>query len=319
MISVIVPVYKVEAYLDRCVQSILDQSYADFELVLVDDGSPDRSGAMCDEWAKKDSRIKVVHKENGGLSDARNAGFTASQGEWVTFVDSDDYIHRETLRVLYEAVIHHGTAVSCGGLMGTTGEPLPDEKMEMSSWTPGDFYIRHADYAIPAYGKLYRRDLVLPYPVGKLHEDRFVTHKILFACDRIAVVDARLYACYRNPESITRAVWSPRRMDDFEACEEQTLFFSRMGNRELLNCHIQGYVQCLIQQMKLIDALPQPEKYGTEKAWMKKKAKKLLRKYLFSRGFVKDENMWLYATFYPNTIRAMGTAKAVWCKLVGRK
>jgi hypothetical protein len=107
-------------------------------------------------------------------------------------------------------------------------------------------------------------------------------------------------------------------MDDFEACEEQTLFFSRIGNRELLNCHIQGYVQCLIQQMRMIDALPRPEEYVAERAWMKRKAKKLLRKYFFSKGFLKEENMWIYAVFYPATTRVLGTAKAVWRKLFGR-
>ena len=111
-ISVIVPVYKVEAYLDRCVKSILDQTFEDFELILVDDGSPDRCGVMCDGWAAKDRRIRVIHKENGGLSDARNAGINAALGDWLTFIDSDDYVHPNMFQVLLDAAYISGTSVS---------------------------------------------------------------------------------------------------------------------------------------------------------------------------------------------------------------
>lgn len=99
-LSIIVPVYKVEKYLDRCVQSILGQTFEDFELILVDDGSPDSCGKMCEDWAGKDSRIKVIHKKNGGLSDARNAGLDIAQGEYIGFVDSDDYIKPDMYEIL---------------------------------------------------------------------------------------------------------------------------------------------------------------------------------------------------------------------------
>ena len=90
LVSIIVPIYKVEEYLDECVESIINQTYSNIEIILVDDGSPDRCPQLCDEWAKKDNRIKVIHKENGGVSSARNAGITLSKGEWIWFVDSDD-------------------------------------------------------------------------------------------------------------------------------------------------------------------------------------------------------------------------------------
>ena len=103
-ISVVVPVYKVEAYLDRCVQSIVNQSFGDFDLYLVDDGSPDNCGAMCDAWAEKDSRIRVIHQQNGGLSAARNAGLNGAKGQYIAFVDSDDYIYPVFLERLYQAI-----------------------------------------------------------------------------------------------------------------------------------------------------------------------------------------------------------------------
>ena len=116
LISIIVPVYRVEPYLDRCVQSIVDQTYQNLEIILVDDGSPDNCPAMCDAWAAKDSRVKVIHKENGGLSDARNAGLAAAAGEYIGFVDSDDWISPDMYRLLYENMAEHGSDVSACGV-----------------------------------------------------------------------------------------------------------------------------------------------------------------------------------------------------------
>ena len=117
-ISVIVPVYKVEEYLDECVESILRQSYSNFELILVDDGSPDRCGEMCDNYKKRDARIEVIHKTNGGLSDARNAGLRVASGEYITFVDSDDAIADNYLEILYKALKKYGVDIVQGEEIG---------------------------------------------------------------------------------------------------------------------------------------------------------------------------------------------------------
>ena len=119
MISVIVPVYNVAAYLDRCVKSIVNQTYADLEIILVDDGSPDQCGTMCDNWAMKDKRIKVVHKENGGLSDARNAGIEVASGDYIGFVDSDDWIEPDMYQDLLEAVEREGAELAVTGINRT--------------------------------------------------------------------------------------------------------------------------------------------------------------------------------------------------------
>ena len=116
LISVIVPIYKVEKYLDRCVESIVNQTFSDIEIILVDDGSPDNCGKMCDEWAKKDARIKAFHKENGGLSDARNFGIEHSTAEFLIFIDSDDFIEPQMLEVLYGLITEHGADVAVCGL-----------------------------------------------------------------------------------------------------------------------------------------------------------------------------------------------------------
>ena len=128
MISIVVPVYKVEKYLDKCVQSILAQTYKDFELILVDDGSPDNCPQMCDEYAKKNKKIRVVHKNNGGLSDARNAGTTIASGEFVTYVDSDDYVSKDYLAILNDLRIKHEADISVGGLCTFLEDNSPNPK-----------------------------------------------------------------------------------------------------------------------------------------------------------------------------------------------
>ena len=133
LISVIVPVYKVEAYLDRCVQSIVDQTYTNLEIILVDDGSPDRCPQMCDEWAKRDNRIRVIHKENGGLSDARNAGMQAASGTYIAFVDSDDWLELRCIEYLYQTAEKNACEiVGCAFRMtdGTKEEPVKPQYHE---------------------------------------------------------------------------------------------------------------------------------------------------------------------------------------------
>ena len=144
-ISVIVPVYKVEEFLSRCVDSILCQSYPDFEVILVDDGSPDRSGQMCEDYARQDSRIHVIHQENGGLSAARNSGidwaFAHSDSRWLAFVDSDDWVHPDFLKVLYETAEQTLCKISVCDFFRTSGENFPEQPYNCAMRiAAGDFY-----------------------------------------------------------------------------------------------------------------------------------------------------------------------------------
>ena len=260
-IRIIVPVYKVEAYLDRCVESILNQTYRDFELILVDDGSPDNCGAMCDSWAAKDSRVIAFHKENGGVSAARNAGMDIARGEWITFIDSDDYIHPQMLDALYSAVMEHGVKVAACGYSETAGEPLvQDVDTQARICAPQDFYTQRCTNATVPWGKLYHRDVVLPYPVGKLHEDEYVTYRILFACEKIAVIDTALYGYYQNDSGITRSQWTPRRMDIFYAFEQRVDFFQANGYAQLAEDHAFRYIWDVQRQMALIMQLTRRER-----------------------------------------------------------
>ena len=238
-ISVIVPVYKVEPYLRRCVDSILGQTFTDFELILVDDGSPDNCPAICDEYAQKDNRIHVIHQKNGGLSAARNAGidwaFANSDSQWLTFVDSDDWIHPMMLEALYTATQNLNVSVSVCGYTETSGdEPtIQPNDCRAELCTAEDFYSHKFTNAIIACGKLYQKDCFseLRYPIGKIHEDEFTTYKILFSADRIAVIQSPLYFYYQNAAGIMKSQWSPKRLDSIQAAEEQIQFF--FGNHYL--------------------------------------------------------------------------------------
>lgn len=213
MISVIIPVYNVSAFLERCLDSVVKQE-AIREIILVDDGSTDDSGAICDRYAQTDSRITVIHKENGGLSSARNAGLDIAAGEYVAFVDSDDFLEPDTYRTLLRAARDNRCDLVCAGrfdLDGGTGEKVPglcpekDETIDGKELTRRIFTWDHVDSA--AWDKLYRRTLFdgIRYPVGNICEDVPVTYRLALRANRIAMVSRCLYNYYHRPGSITTA------------------------------------------------------------------------------------------------------------------
>lgn len=289
-ISVIVPVYKVAPYINRCLDSILSQTYPHFDLILVDDGSPDICGAVCDEYARKDRRVHVIHQENRGLSAARNAGidwaFANSDSQWLTFVDSDDWVHSEMLERLVEAAKLHGTKISICGYAQTNGEQpeiLPSD-LQSVIWTPKDFYMRRFVNATVAWGKLYAKDCfeAQRYPLGKIHEDEFVTYRALFSQERLAVVSAPLYAYFMNPDGITRRKWSSRRLDAWEAYEEQITFFERLEDEELVKFRIREYLENALVNLQ---AAKKVNAAGEEISRIEKKIRRLIRK-AWKRGCI---------------------------------
>lgn len=236
LISVIVPVYKVEKYIHRCVDSILAQTFSDFELILVDDGSPDNCGRICDEYVLKDNRIHVIHKENGGLSDARNAGidwaFEHSDSEWITFIDSDDWVHPDYLAYLYRAVIDSAESLSVCRLKRSKSFLAYENKKYYSILSnTQDIFVDKRVNMIVACGKLYKKSdfTFIRFPVGRLHEDEFTTYKLLFKHEKIVFVDGELYYYYVNEESITQSAWSIKRLDSLDAFRMQMQFFKKNG------------------------------------------------------------------------------------------
>lgn len=211
LISVVVPVYKVENYVQKCINSILNQSYTNLELILVDDGSPDKSGIICDENAKLDERIKVIHKENGGLSDARNIGIEAAVGKYITFVDSDDFISPFMIEKLYTNLIEYTADISCCdmgiikncddniNLSCDNVDLLEFNKIEAIKET---LYQRKIDNS--ACAKLYKKELFenIRYPKSMYFEDLATTYKIFLSAQKIVAVNQPLYYYYQRETSI---------------------------------------------------------------------------------------------------------------------
>lgn len=225
LISVIVPIYKVEAYLDKCVQSIVDQTYSELEIILVDDGSPDRCGEMCEAWAKKDSRIKVIHKENGGLSDARNAGLAVATGQMVSFIDSDDWIDPEFLQTLYDVLQEHDAQIAeCGiRLVDEDGHVLsyrgPGKAESIEKIEALRRLVLEDGVYQTVWNKLYRRDVIdqILFEKGKCNEDDFWTYQIFDRIERLALVDKPVLNYLQRGGSIMGQGYSLKRLDGLEA------------------------------------------------------------------------------------------------------
>jgi glycosyltransferase involved in cell wall biosynthesis len=255
MIGVVVPVYKVEPYLSRCVESILRQTFSDFELILVDDGSPDRCGELCEEYARRDSRIRVIHQQNAGLSMARNSAIDLllqeNSVQWLTFIDSDDWVHPKMLECLITAVQQHDTKIASCGFEETTGaDPeVSEEELTCRCMSARDFYLGHYVNATIACAKLYHISCFerMRYPAGKLHEDEFVTYRLLFAAENVSVTFAPLYAYYINMAGITKSPWVSRRMDALDAFDQQLAWFKTMGDADLIRFRARGYLETALK------------------------------------------------------------------------
>jgi glycosyltransferase involved in cell wall biosynthesis len=211
LISIIVPCYKVEKYLDRCVESITRQTYSNLEIILVDDGSPDRTGNMCDDWSKKDSRIVVIHKENGGLSDARNVAIDIAKGTYLTFVDSDDYVTHNYVEVLYQAVFESGADVSVASYKSFKEGDIPDyieEETNLCLFEPVravEIMFYQNTFETSAWAKLYHRSLFangLRYSKGWLYEDLALTYLLLLNANRVVFIDKVIYFYLIRADSI---------------------------------------------------------------------------------------------------------------------
>lgn len=219
LISVIVPVYKVEQYLPKCVDSILGQTYENLEILLVDDGSPDRCGELCDQYAARDSRVQVIHKENGGLSSARNAGIEKARGEYLGFVDSDDWIEPETYECLMALALKYQAKLVCGGRYDysekrqTRKEGMcPDREEVLSGEALLGKMITWDQCDCAAWDKLYHRSLfeTIRFPVGKYYEDIAIAYALVEKAGQAAMLPRRIYNYRHRANSITMAPLTER-------------------------------------------------------------------------------------------------------------
>lgn len=228
LISVIVPIYKVEQYLGQCVDSVLAQSYGNFELILVDDGSPDNCGKICDEYALQDNRIFVIHKENGGLSDARNSGIKKAIGEYIALIDSDDYVSPFFLEILITNALKYGADVVTTGQSTKfiDGDATPillavstqDFKSRVISTKEAIADLLYQRRPNGAQFNLYKKYIFdnIEYPKGYLYEDMATTYKTYIKAKKICCLDSKLYAYRVRKDSIVRQSFSEKKMISIE-------------------------------------------------------------------------------------------------------
>ena len=235
LISVVVPVFKVEKYLDECIQSIFNQTYDYFELILVDDGSPDNCGRMCDWYAKEDSRVKVIHKKNGGLSDARNYGIERASGSYITFIDSDDHISPYYLEILYECMCKSHSDIVQGSHSRNPEDLTEDKEYRQYTFHDSDEilndYLRFGKLYAYTWNKLYNIRLFkeLRYPVGKIQEDSWTTYKAFLNANKVTVIDAVTYRYRYNTESIMKGRFNPKRFDIMGVPDDIQAFLEENG------------------------------------------------------------------------------------------
>ncbi len=298
-ISVIIPVFNASKFLSKCVNSVICQSHKALEIILIDDGSTDCSGKICDNFAKTDNRIVVLHKANGGLSSARNAGLGIATGELIAFVDSDDYLEPNMLEALLNSLFKNGSDIAiCSFVMETeTGEPYATTPpLENKTYSKAEALELLAEprqdrYAV-AWNKLYRKKLFegLRYPEGKIHEDQWLAHKLFFEAEKVSTISNVLYHYVVHTGSIMQASNPIRHLDDIDALFDRIEFF-KSHNLEYLTAGVEktmftlfafyrekfwGYEKFTLAELKMI------YRYG-------KKCKKCFKNIKKSKKYSKSE------------------------------
>ena len=223
LVSVIIPVYKVSDYLDRCIESLVIQSYSNLEIILVDDGSPDECALMCDEWAKKDSRIMVIHKTNGGQAEARNYGMQIVCGEYISFIDSDDYVFENFVEVLLSTALKNDSDIVVCGFAKCYENGQHDDYSDNSSETDYSTHegmealLKGTPFHLHVWDKLFRREVIkdLSFEVGRIHEDVSWIYKAFGESKRITKINRTLYYYLQRESSTTGHGYSSLRSLDF--------------------------------------------------------------------------------------------------------
>ena len=256
LVSVIIPVYNAEKYLDRCISSVVEQSHKELEIILIDDGSSDSSAVICDGWVQRDQRIRCKHQQNSGVSSSRNQGIKMATGAYLMMVDSDDYIYEKTIEYMLEAIeCGQNEMVVCDFEKGTDDrhsfniarvdinehpECLEPEEVLLKIYGNDHDKLR---YVVP-WCKLYRRSLFdgIRYPDGRIFEDIYTTHQIIYKCNHIAILDQPFWYYYQHESSIMNQPFHVEKQDYLEALADRVDFFRE---KELKNLEQHAYDELL--------------------------------------------------------------------------
>lgn len=287
LVSIIVPIYNIEKYLNKCIGSIVNQTYKNLEIILIDDDSPDNCPAVCDEWAKKDSRIKVMHKENDGLSQARNSGYQMSTGEYICFIDGDDWIESDFIETLASQLDKGADIADCATRLCDEKDVTIlirgfNENKVIDNTTALQFLFKETGIYQTVWNKLYKRNIIdsVKFPAGKWHEDDFWTWKVFLNAKSISVTSKPMYNYLQRENSIMGDSYSLKRLDAvqsayecFEALNDNAQYSSLVKNRFI--SRVMYNLQCSFKYLNGSDL---------------KSAKKVIFKYLKDANLHPDDN-----------------------------
>ena len=323
----IVPLYNVEKYLTRCVDSVLSQGFNSFELILIDDGSTDLCSEICERYLDCAIEIIIIHQKNQGQASARNIGLDYvekySKSGWITFVDSDDWISKEYLELLFKSAKKNNTSISICNYNeeferneNAINKAIKDKLMKTE-----DLYCDYSTLSVVPWGKLYNRRCFqgIRYPVGKICEDEFVTYKVLFQYSYIPFVVDSLYYYFQNKDGVSKTAWTPRRMDSLEALRNQVDYFKKNNlekayKRSIINAaiNISNNYNQIIDSNKLIYKEKYIEKLRIE-------LRKILRYKNAKRIIPFNEYIYLYDIAYPCLMNQYWRIQTVKSKIKRKK
>lgn len=319
-ITIITPVYKVEQYLDRCVESILAQTLGDYELILVNDGSPDNCPKLCDEWAKKDSRIRVIHQANQGQAVARNNALDVAKGEYISFIDSDDYVHPQYLEILYNNLVNTNSQVSvCLYKRTSRGDEYNEVGNICEVYTGKSYVLKSLENQIKwnawiLCDKLFKKECWenIRMPVGRINEDNATVYKILYECQNIVATDDVLYYYYENQNSTVLQKFRKKHLDWLLVPQEMIEYFTQKEDKLLVDKANKMYLSALADMLKKV------RNNLNDKALENELYRKLLKQYKSEKKkypITIKTHPELYETMYPNMMKIYWSFKGILNKL----
>lgn len=300
LVSIIVPIYKVEKYLIECIESIRKQTYKDLEIILVEDGSPDNCPQICDKYKKKDNRIIVIHQKNGGLSSARNSGIKRASGEYIMFVDSDDVIHSCMIEKMLYIMNKFDADISiCNKTIDFQVWSNVDVNTKLSTEIMSGkescekMYENKYQTLITSCGKLFKKSIIenIWFPEDKIHEDNFTSYKFFLKSKKIILIDFPFYFYRQRQDSIMHYNFSKKNFDRYEAYEQQEMDFYKLDMQRALKKTMASYAYIIISDWK---------KTNDKKlhCYMANKYKKLLKRMNNSNLFNRNEMLWFNAPHF---------------------
>lgn len=319
-ITIIIPVYNAEPYIRRCMDSILGQTFPDFEVILVNDGSSDYSLGICQEYGRRDSRVIVLDKPNGGAASARNMGldwyYENSKKDWMCFIDIDDHIHERYLEILLATAKEHHTRISMCSYEVTCRDRVEcaTERAVSCLKVPEELWCENQIACTVPVVKLFERELFrnIRFPEGIIHEDEYTLYKVLFQASEIAFIDLPLYGYYQTETSVMRGDWTPRHMTEPDGILSQLCFFAENHYEKAAAYSAGIYLNSIYRNLH--GAKEKGDTYRREAIILRKRLKKELLRYGKAAGFTPQNAPWLYYEAFPTLTIPHRAAKKLFGK-----